>query len=246
MELMLVCGLFVTFLLCTQMLMSSSAALFDRGESSGDVLLQLQKARGALVRELAETRYSVVRTSSLGQDAAGMEGDVLWFLSARDPETGQVTRDTDGSPFWRHNILYYLTVAGDHDATYGASCRGETCPHKVLVRRRARRMPYAASENESVPKEKLLPWSTMQGNVVAPSGPGMAGMGGEVEKTEVVAHSLVGLKVQTMPDPAYREEVLITLTGFSVDKAGQKVPPGVPLLDSPYSTVMRFSVFPGN
>lgn len=246
MELTLVGGLFATFLVCMHLLMRSSGMALERGESSGDVTLQLQKARGALSRELAETRYSMVRTASLGVEAAEMEGDVLWFLSARTPETGEVTRDTDGSPFWRHNVLYYLTVPAEHDATYGAQCRGEACAHKMLVRRRLRRVPYPQNEKQTLAKEKLIPWSTMQGNVAAPSGPGMAGVGGEAEKTEVVAGGLVAMKVETMPDPAYTEEVRVTLTGFALDKAGQKTRTGQSLLESPYSTVMRFSVFPGN
>lgn len=275
-ELLLVCGLFSGFMLSVQMILSVGAATWDRDGASGDTLIELQKAKGALNRELRETRFCYVRTARSSRPTLRTEhGDVLWFLSAEDPETRQVTRDIDGSPFWRRNVLYYLTRASDHDETFGARCRGQRCPHQVLVRRVMRNSPYPGSPD--VPAEDPMPEELMirqdsifADGVAAPLGPGLSGIAGTAESTEVVAKGLLLFWTELEPtdpvegaeeegddlppedpydptEPFYREEIQITLRGFNLDKAGQKVELGRESLEnSPFTQTMKFSVFSEN
>ena len=106
--------------------------------------------------------------------------------------------------------------------------------------------------------------------VAAPLGPGLSGIAGTAESTEVVAKGLLLFWTELEPtdpvegaeeegddlpqedpydpnEPFYREEIQITLRGFNLDKAGQKVELGRESLeDSPFTHTMKFSVFSEN
>ena len=71
---------------------------------------------------------------------AGADGDVFWFLSAVDPNTGNLVRKPNGEPFWQRNIVYFC-VTPQNLGQFGFSGSGldvggyeSACPYKVLLR----------------------------------------------------------------------------------------------------------------
>jgi hypothetical protein len=238
-------GLFTLFLLVFYAMLQGSQSLWSRNSSSQDALLQLQKVRGALEADLRETRISRLKVRD-GRD------DVVWFLSAHDPTTGEFLTDDDGSPYWSYNILYYMAVPTDHDQLFGVTCAGtdNRCPHKFLIRRVIRRSPWADSDLEPVPLEQAIFQNKIDEFIDLPTGYalGFPTPGGDppcVVKSELVATGLVAFQVQKAAESPWDNEIQVKVGAFQLDKAGQKIRLGQDdLTESPFTEWMVFSVFP--
>ena len=143
---MLLAGTFFSLVaLLSFLLLSRSVGLWTHVVEAESAGLELSKATQALrgdllLADLGECKRAEVPASLPG---GGKDGCALWFLSAVDPNSGELIRKPDGTPFWQKNVLYYLVAPSGHLDFCGIDCEGglgpdgfdDRCPHKVLVRK---------------------------------------------------------------------------------------------------------------
>jgi prepilin-type N-terminal cleavage/methylation domain-containing protein len=248
-ELLIVAVIFSLFLLVSYGLLSSGMGVWQKTASSQDVGFQLGKARFSLQRDIRDASFTNSEVSLQPGMAADLaRGDVLWFLSAVDPSTGQFTRKVDGTPFWQKNILYYLTVPLRHDQLFGVSCQSAKyhCPHHFLVRRVIDSGPPTSPLGPVDDEETLLAPSQIEDWVKRPDSFSLDLNNPLPDGDHLVASGLLDFDVSMAPD-ATGGEIEIRLMGFDLDQAGKKIALGrEDLKDSPYTHHFLASYFPGN
>lgn len=137
----------------TQALLARTIDSWWKVNANADAQQQLYKAQAFLERDLANAAFEtetgretfgIDKTSSLTElnSLSGSDSDVLWFLSAVDPLSGNFQRHpTTGEPLWQRNIIYYA-VTPQNVSSFGYSASGtnvggyeSACPYKVLIRK---------------------------------------------------------------------------------------------------------------
>lgn len=245
-ELSISLSIFVLFLLVFAVLMKSSETVFHRTESSHDALLTLQKVRGRLEPELRQSLFKRVRSTDL---TGYGRGNAIWFLTAREPSTGEMFRDEVGAPVWRYNVIYYTAVPTRHDELFGVSCADDegSCPHKFLIRRVVRKSDWTTGPLDATPTEEILRDSGLNDYCVRPDGYGLNLTGGSHEEisTELIATGILDFTAELGSAAPWENEVQVRIATFDLEKAGQKMRLGQEnLLDSPLTSWMLFSIFP--
>lgn len=252
-EMIVVFGIFSTILAITALLFRESQATFRRTNSQDTAMRELRKARAAIVRDLVVGRPGQVQRAqvpdSLG--GGGKDGEALWFLSPVDPATGEMVHKQDGSPFWQRNILYYLVVPNNHDATFGMSCLGgaaangydDRCPHKVLIRK-VIDSGAATIPTDETTEETLL--ANVAPYLTRPLGFSLAAMAepGLTER-EISAAWLLGFESSTAPPPSnIPREIFIDLRALSIEEARREIQVGAaPCFVSRFTRTAPFSVY---
>lgn len=186
-ELMVVMLLTGMLFAITHMIIARTIELWWRVNAHQNAEQQLYRAQRHLERDLRSASFDteasrqtigLKKAPSELQSLAGADGDVLWFLSAVDPASGNFVRTRDGAPFWQRNILYYAvtpTTSGLANLGYlglGKEVAGYevACPYKILVRKEIDSdIPTKPNSNES-DKEKLLSYSDLAPFIKRPSG----------------------------------------------------------------------------
>lgn len=222
--------------------------------SSTTVQTNLGRGRDWLSRDLKQSSYDSVESQAALSSLGAIDGDVVWFLSARDPVTDEFVRKSDGTPFWQRNILYYLVVPTNHSAVFGVACSGsgdadgyeEQCPHKVLVRKVIDNGPPTDPTDETTEETPIDP-GDVANYLTRPSGFDTSGMSGEsgLQDISLPATSLLSFRVQLAPDPQWPGEVRLSLSSVAEEAARREVPIGqTPLSESRHTSNFEFSVFP--
>jgi type II secretory pathway component PulJ len=246
-ELLLVSALFSLFLLVSYSLLSSGIGVWQKTASSQDVSFQLAKVKAALREDLAQASAescAVSQTPSVPADLNS--GDIVWFLSAINPATGQLAKKDDGTPFWQRNIVYYLSVPRDHDQLFGFRCAKQNCPHKFLVRRVFDTTPATTPDSPESREERLMSRDEVRQRTGPPQGYDLNIAGPAAEREELVASALLAFEVKLGPEDL-ADEVEVRVSGFQTEDAGKKVKVGSEdLLQSPYARHDIVSIFPGN
>ncbi len=251
-ELLVVVGIFSALMAVVALLFSSSVSLYRRTNSADSAMRELRKARAALERDLVLASPTVVRRtqvpSSLG---AGMDGEALWFLSPVDPATGATIRRPNGRLCWQRNILYYLVVPDNHDATFGMTCVGgaaangydDRCPHKVLIRKVIDSGAPTVALDLST-EEALLP--SVAGYLSRPVGFDLSAMADPAPtQRSIVASHLLTFETFTAPAPkSLPTEVLVDLRALAAEDARREMRVGAdPAYDCRFTRQGPFSVF---
>jgi hypothetical protein len=148
-ETMLVFTITAIIFTITQLLLARTIETWWKVNANADAQQQLYKAETFLERDLAAAAFEteagretirIVKAPAELINLIGADGDVLWFLSAINPLSGDFIRK-DGEPFWQRNIIYYCvtpTSLSTFDYTAaGAGVGGyeSACPFKVLIRK---------------------------------------------------------------------------------------------------------------
>lgn len=205
-ELAVTTGLFAALLVVTAALFTQTMRFWRSSSSSDTANRELRKARGALARDLALASAAQLDRGPVPSSLGGADdGEALWFLSPVDPNSGQAAHLQAGGPFWQRNVLYYLVVPANHDATFGMSCTGtpdgasgyeSACGHKVLVRKQIDSGP-ATDATDEASIETLLPDVAVY--MTRPNGFDTSGMLAEpgLEDVEIVASYLLHFESAT-------------------------------------------------
>ncbi len=224
--------------------------VFRTTSSKDSAVRDLRKARVALERDLALTSPAQVRRTTVPPSlGGGNDGEALWFLSPVDPATGVIVRKQDGHPFWQRNILYYLVVPNNHDATFGQSCAGgvgpngfdDRCPHKVLIRKVIDSGPPTSPPDETT-EEVLLP--AVAGYLDRPNGFDVSGLGGAgLQQSKIVAQLLhFSSALAPLPQNA-ANQLVVDVRGVSIGEARRTARVGTDsFFDSAFTHQSPFSV----
>ena len=208
-EMMLVMTITALVFAVTQALLARTIDMWWKVNANADAQQQLYKAQNFLERDLAGAAYETevgretVRIEKIPAELInliGSDGDVLWFLTAVDPVSGQFVR-RDGRPFWQRNILYYAvtpTSLDTFDFSGGGMSAGgyeSACPFKVLVRKE---IDFGdPTDPDSPDPEPLLGYSDVAGFLNRPDGYSTASMGADlVPSTRGVSIDLRATAVQ--------------------------------------------------
>ncbi len=245
MELMISAGVFSVILLVLVMLFSQSLSIWQRSSSRDTATRELRKARATIERDLSLTNPDQLGRAQVPDHlgGGGKDGEALWFLSPIDPATHQIVRAPDGTSVWQRNILYYLVVPQNHNATFGVSCTGgaaangydDRCPHKVLIRK-------------VINQNTLLP--NVNAYLTAPNGYDLSGMGGEpaLEEVQIAASHLLTFSSVTGPAPQNIPSlVAVDVRAVAEEEARRKVGVGsLPMFTGQYTLQGPFTVLMRN
>lgn len=241
-EVMLTATLFAVLSLLSFILLRRGSTLWRDLVESESANLQLAKAASHLRSELVATgiRRCAVGSVPASLAGGGKDGCAVWFLSARDPATGEMVLKPDGTPFWQRNILYYLVVPSGHQSCAGGlGPRGfdDRCPHKVLIRKVIDSgVATAPSGDPKTDEETLLSDATSYLNRPSPY---------ETD-AETIATQLLWFEV-TLGSPSLAGEINIDLRAVAVKEAQSKVALGsVPLSTGSYTANRLLSIVPMN
>ena len=250
---MLGTGIFTLVMIVLVSLFNQSLAVWRTSSGSDTAMREMRKVRATLERDLVLSRPGLVGRAQVADHTGGggKDGEALWFLSPVDPTTGQIARKTDGSPMWMRNILYYLVVPANHDATFGMHCNGgvgpggydDRCPHKLLVRKVIDAGGATIAADEAT-EETLLADPTPY--LTQPAGYDVSGLTeAGVEDVRIVANSLLMFSSATAPPPAAAgPEVAVDLRAMSVAEARREIQVGTdPGATSRFTLQSPFSVF---
>lgn len=219
---------------------------------------QLKRVGISLRRELSAASFVNCSNTTVPAHLAGgaFDGDAIWFLSNVDSTTGQAFRKADGTPFWQHNVIYYLIVPGNHTGLYGFTCNGgvgpggydDRCPHKVLVRKEVDN-PLGGSTNPTVETtEDTLLTSAQIGTYLTQTNQfSTAGMTGEAGflRAHVVARALLMLNFRIGSNPSVPNQILVDARTVSIVQARKEVALGTAsLATGRYTTQWDFSILP--
>jgi type II secretory pathway component PulJ len=232
-------------LLITFAVLQQSTASWRRVSGSQGSSSQVFKAENRLQRDLSLTAYEHVRRVDSLSSLSGKDGDAIWFLSAIDPSSGEFIRNNDGSPRWQRNILYYMAVPtglADHGFSGSGVEEGGyevSYPYKVLIRKVIDNAPVS-DPNDPNSVETLL--TDVSAHLEAPVGYNLDTSG--ADQVMIVAHSLLGFRVQT--DDLLRR-VRIELQAANHDEARRDFALGSQsLLNPKYLFERRVEIFPHN
>lgn len=219
---------------------------------------QLYRAQSNLERDLRAASFelepdratvAVQKAPSQLNNLAGADGDVLWFLSAIDPLSGNFIRKDDGTPFWQRNVVYYaVTPLGLADMGYlgsGQAVNGYevACPFKLLIRKEIDSGdPTTADTSSSI--ERLMTYAELAGHLNRPNGFSCAGMGAGNASVKAVSANI--LTFQCDLDPELRG-ISVDLRCTATDRARREG--GISDRDlsaEPFTTQLAFTLLPPN
>ncbi len=215
-ELVLVFGVMLVLFGLTHALLKFTIGVWWRVNAGADAQQQIHRAHAHLERDLKGAGFSleggrrsvdaVSRPAHLNS-LAGSDGDVLWFLSALDPLSGEFQRMPDGSPFWQRNVIYYLvtpqelTEFGFTGSGYEADGYEVGCPHKVLLRICIDSgVPTSPSTEPETSRERLLSPEEVFGLLQRPLDRRTMGMSGPTHSVIPVAIDILSFRVDLIAD----------------------------------------------
>ncbi len=213
-ELIVVMGMTGIIFGVTQLLLVRTIDTWWRVNANQQSEQQLYRAQNHLERDLRGAAFelqpdratiAVEKQPSELTHLAGSDGDVLWFLSAVDPISGQFVRKPDGTPFWQRNVVYYAVSPLGLD-TLGYSSGGlavagyeSACPFKILVRKEIDSgAPTSPTSDPASSTEKLMTFSELAPHLDRPTGYICAGMAAANSTVKPVAAHLLTFRVDLM------------------------------------------------
>lgn len=259
-ELVLVMGMTTLLFAITHLVLSQTIDTWWRVNSKQDADQQLYKARQSLDRdlrgaafELQPDRATIALTGApvIAGGLAGSDGDVLWFLSAIDPATGEFCRHPDGTPFWQRNILYYLVTPTNLQQHFDFTTLGFEannyevgCPYKLLIRKEID-ADVATTPSDPSSAEKLLAWEDIVPYLSRPNGYDCSNMASESASTyQPIAANLLTFRVALRQDIS---AVSLDLRATAIDRARREAEFGArDLSENPVTTQLQLVVRPPN
>lgn len=241
-ELLIALSVVIIILGVTQLILWRANQTWRRISGDQSAGTQLQKAEGWLRRDLALAAYEGVRMAPGLTNLSGSDGDALWFLSALDPVTGEFVRNSDGTPRWQRNILYYSVVPSNlANAEFqgpGIDIGGYevSYPYKLLVRKQIDfNAPTTNADTEEL-ITNIAPYLERPNGLVFPSN--------DAEKVTLVANHF--LSFRATPNDALRS-VAVVLQAAGLEEARREFPIGArSLLDVRFLMERRMEIFPEN
>jgi prepilin-type N-terminal cleavage/methylation domain-containing protein len=206
--------------------------------SRHDTQARMSKALSRLQRDLEKADPDQIRMKRVS--AAG-NGDVIWFLSADDPNENnpdlRFKRDpATGLPRWQRHILYYLIRPGNYaKVSNGGSAgidpdpRGDYyAPYKFLIRK--------VIDRPTNP-ERLMTPAEIDALTTAPADHNLGAEPG-VERSQLVAEGLLSLEFTR-----YDRTLEIDLRAVHLERANAALAVGgVSLKSGPYTEHQRLRV----
>lgn len=221
-ELLLVMVLTGVIFGLTQLVMLRTIDTWWKVNANHDSEQQLYRARSFLERDLKASAFereaeratvNVEKAPEALRTLLGADGDVLWFLSAIDPASGNFVRKEDGSPFWQRNVVYYaVNPLGLDRMGYlgpGLAVGGYevACPYKILIRKEIDSGSTTTPESPPSDEETLMSYSQLVEHIDRPTEYSCSGMTTTNSTVQPVAAHVLTFRA------ALREE----LRGVSVD-----------------------------
>lgn len=261
-ELVLVMGITVLLFGVTHAILSRTIDTWWRVNSKQDSGQQLHRAQRSLERDLRGAaferqpdRATIAVEKAPGAkeklvNLSGSDGDVLWFLSAIDPVTGEFRRHDDGTPFWQRNVVYYLVTPNNLAQHFDYQASGlesggyeVACPFKILIRKEIDAgTPTTASDPASA--EKLLTYGELSAHLNRPNGYDCAGMALDRSTVKPVAANLLSFRVDLKSEV---QAVSLDLRATAIDRARREGGIGSrDLSNQPVTTQLQFVVIPPN
>ena len=258
-EMMIVVVVTIILFGITHLVLMRTIESWWRVNATADSEQQLYRAQQSLERDLRAAafedqpdRRTINAESSPPQlqSLSGADGDVVWFLSAIDPTTGQFCRHPDGSPFWQRNVVYYLVTPQNLSQHFGYNGAGlassgyeVSCPFKVLIRKEIDSgTPTHPSDPNSA--ETLMSFADLAPFLDRPDGYSSAGMSATNASVKPVSANLLSFRVELQN--ALRG-VSIDLRATAIDRARREGGIGDrDLLTQPFTTQLQFVVIPPN
>ncbi|MBN9416141.1 MAG: hypothetical protein J0I12_11925 [Candidatus Eremiobacteraeota bacterium] len=252
-ELCLAGALLTLFMFVGYTMLRMAEKVYYQVSGNEDATMQLKRAVRMLHKDLISALADTV--GSAGAPALNVvnvpaslpggasDGTGVCLLSPYRNGSGEMVMNTDG-PEWQRNIIYYTVVPGGDPCAGGADANGfdDRCPHKVLVRKVL---------NLGTTPQTPLPIGSIAGHLTRPLSPkDISNFSSEANLTEsqIVAHGLVGLRVQThSTHPALmQDEVIFTVTAFNQPRSRKLAVGSVALTGQPGFLVNSMAVFPRN
>ncbi len=246
-ELVLVMGMVALLFAVTHIVLNRTIDTWWRVNAKQESDQQLYRAQQSLERDLRAAafeqqpdRATIAVESAPTQlvNLSGADGDVLWFLSAIDPVTGEFRRNPDGTPLWQRNILYYLVTPSNHAQHFGYQDSGlavsgyeVACPFKLLIRK-------------EIDAQKLLSFADLAPYLNRPDGYDCAGMATSDCTVKPVAANLLSFRVGLRPELS---GVAVDLRATALERARREG--GISnrdLSEQPFTTQLQFVVMPPN
>ena len=229
--------------------------------ASADAQQQLYKAQAFLERDLSTAAYEresgretlgINKSPSDMNHLSGADGDVLWFLSAIDPISGDFQRLNTGQPFWQRNILYYCVTPSDASLTdFGFSGAGldvagyeSACPFKVLIRKEidSENPTTAGGAPEDI--ENLMTYDDIAPLLDRPNGYSVAGMASPQVSVRPISGNILTFRADFANDI---RGVHIDIRSTGTDRARLEGSIGSrDLSTNPATQGLRITVFPPN
>ncbi|MCA9776021.1 MAG: hypothetical protein KC800_04865 [Candidatus Eremiobacteraeota bacterium] len=234
-EMMLVMTITALVFAVTQALLARTIDMWWKVNANADAQQQIYKAQNFLERDLAGAAYEteagretirIEKTPAELINLIGSDGDVLWFLSAVDPVSGNFVRK-DGKPFWQRNILYYAVTPTSLEtfdfSGAGMSVGGyeSACPFKVLIRKE---IDFGdPTDPDSTDPEPLLSYSDLTGFLNRPVGYSTAAMGTVSSSVRPISGNILTFRADLVPST---RGVNIDLRATAVNRAKREKPIG--------------------
>ncbi|MBI3924458.1 MAG: hypothetical protein HY319_02865 [Armatimonadetes bacterium] len=243
-------GLFSLLLVVITVLFTRTLGVWRRIDSADTADREMRKAVAALRHDLQLASPSrLSRTQVPPSLGSASDGEALWFLSPLDATGKMVHKQDSAEPLWQRNVLYYLVVPQDHDATFKMICAGASgptgddagCPHKVLIRK------VIDSGTPTVPSDETTE-EAMVADVTPyltrPDGYDVSGMSEPgLEETTIIASNLLGFESQS-GNPT---EVAVELRAVSIQEARRETNVGATsMYAGRFTRLAPFSVFMQN
>lgn len=179
---------------------------------------------------------------------SGADGDVLWFLSAVDPMSGNFIRKDDGTPFWQRNVVYYaVTPLGLSDLGFQGSGHAVggyevACPFKILVRKEIDSGAPTSSDPSSE-VETLMTYAELAPHINRPNKYSCAGMGAANASVKPISANVLTFRADL--DPPLRG-VSVDLRCTAIDRARREGGLDRDLSVEPSTTQLAFTLLPPN
>lgn len=258
-ELLLVMALTGIIFALTQLVILRTIDTWWRVNSSHDSQQQLYRAQTSLERDLRASSFELEpdrATIAVAQappelaTLSGADGDVLWFLSAIDPLTGNFVRKPDGTPFWQKNIVYYaVSPLGLDRLGYlgpGLAVGGYevACPYKILIRKEIDSGPATTPGSPPSDAETLMSFSELSSHLNRPTEYSCAGMAAANSTVKPISANVLTFRSSLRPD---LRGVSVDLRCTAIDRAHREGLVGnQDLSETPVTTQLKFTVFPTN
>lgn len=242
-----------------QSLLARTLDSWWRVNANADAQQQLYKAQNILERDLASAAYErevdretirIEKAPSALVHLTGSDGDVLWFLSAIDPVSGEFQRLPNGDPRWQRNILYYLvTPSSLSEFNYsgpGLDVGGyeSACPYKILIRKEIDfdTVTTPASEGDDV--EKLMLYDDIEPYLTRPVGYTLSGMTNLGEAMRPVSGNILTFRADFVDSVS---GVTLDIRSTAIDRARREGPiSDRDLASNPATQKLEITLFPPN
>ncbi len=256
-ELMMTLTLFSLLVALSVQVLSKGINSWNQVMSGEGSTLELAKVYNRLERDLRDASLNQMGIRGSRSSLSGApDGHALWFLSSKDPATGQQVRDSLGQIFWQRNILYYLVVPNNHAQLFGYNCAGgagplgldDRCPHKMLIRKVIDSGSATTADPTASPPESLLSGAQIGLYLTRPAGNDLSAMSGEPGLEQYgVAANLLYFSAQVRASATVTDELLIDIRSFETKYAERGMAIGsAPLADHPRTNTRLHSFFPNN